>query len=205
MGGQALAPGDFFGGGGVRRGEDRRRRQPHQRAIAGLVYVVRAFAGDLAISPVIGERVASGRPDVETAALDAVLALFPPSHETIEKLTLVEAFVGDQRVRQAQRHTGVVGPFAGLKAKWAAADDVDHGRMGVAPRKLQRGPKSIADRQAEKRADGAIFDDLVNQIRRAFFSHIDPRSRRCLKTSHLLAPFEDHLAGVVAICLPFSS
>ena len=57
---------------------------------------------------------------------------------------------------QAQRHRGIVGPFAGLEVKGAAADHVGDGREGASALELDSGAHGVAAGESEQAAAKAI-------------------------------------------------
>ena len=161
MGGAALQRRDLAQPLPVMTKADRHRRQPHQRAIAGAARIGRA--GDrLAIARKAIKRGAHRVADIEAgAAIDDIVAMIAPAHKALHQVSGIErAVAGDQAVGQTQRHAGVVGPFAGLKAVPAAADHVLQRRISVARQKLQRHAERIADREPEQRAISAIAPRL---------------------------------------------
>ncbi|MNH21983.1 hypothetical protein D3C79_818220 [compost metagenome] len=101
------------------------------------------------------ERAPSDIADVETAPIDAVLALAVPTHQCVCKSREIEPALGLVSIRQAQRHAGIVGPLAGRQTEWATTDHVCNLAL-TAALKLQCGPHRITDCQAQQCALCAV-------------------------------------------------
>ena len=79
-----------------------------------------------------------------------------PQHVAAQLVLEVELASVEQRLGEAQRHRGVVGPLARLQAERAAADHVVDRLEGARRAELERRADGVAAREAEQRADGAV-------------------------------------------------
>src|SRR4051812_38623492 len=114
-----------------------------------MVLVVRPIAGRRS-QPGISLKCGSRRdPDVKTSAVHAVLAVFPPADKTVEDIEAVESALRDQRVSQAKRHAGVIGPFARLQPEWTATNHLGDVRECISLRKFERNANRVANRKPE--------------------------------------------------------
>ncbi|MNR05889.1 hypothetical protein D3C85_1219390 [compost metagenome] len=135
-----------FGARGV---EHRHWREPHQRAVA-----CRARIGvareRIARCEVAGEGTRHREADVEAASRAAHVAHAAPVAVAVHLVGGIEGLAMDQARREAQRHRGVVGPFAGDQAERSAAAHVGDGLERAARAELQRGAHRIAAGQPEQ-------------------------------------------------------
>ena len=102
------------------------------------------------------ERVADCIPDVEAAPIAAHIALIAPTQIPGHLIARVEAAGLDQGRSEAERHRGVVGPFAGLQAERPAADHVGERLERTAWLEFHGGPNGVTDCKAEQGAEDAV-------------------------------------------------
>jgi hypothetical protein len=138
---------------------NRHGSQSHDRAVAGCMFGGVAGSTGIAglLEPAQGGygRVA----DVEAAAVDRILPLFPPPHVSLGLIVQVPADLGDA-VGQGERHTGVVRPFARCQTVRTAAPVAGHRLECARVLKLDGRAQGIADGQAEE--GSALTVDLVH-------------------------------------------
>jgi ADP-ribose pyrophosphatase YjhB (NUDIX family) len=153
------APGRVHGRRLAEPGEpDRRRRRPHQRAVARRVARSReVLGGGDAPRPAGPEHRAGLVADVRRTG-------FQPGPEAVEDVGLVQAAALDQRLRHQQRHLGVVGELAGLPAHATAAHlggDAAGGRGEAVAEpagraELERRAERVTDRRADQRTEHPV-------------------------------------------------
>ena len=130
---------------GYFRGSCPWERCSSERAVARRPWVPRP-AHRLAAPLEPPQRRLRGAADGEAAAGDRALTLAPPAHEPLHQIALVEPAFGQERVGEAERHAGVVGPLPRPEPERPAARHVLERRIGIPGRELERGADGVADR-----------------------------------------------------------
>src|SRR5690606_21229087 len=155
VGGAARFAGSFGGLLDVRVPADRHRCEAHERPVGCSVLVDdQVDHGAVTLEPVEGP--GRGAADVEAPAGRRPVAVAPPGGVAAELVGGVEAARVEERLAEAHRHRGVVGPLARPQAEGPATDHVGDRLERPRRRELHRRADGIADGEADQRPHGTV-------------------------------------------------
>lgn len=131
------------------------RGQAHEGAVAGGEGVCGAAQG---VASLLEGREggADRRADVEAFPGAAEIAFAPPPAVALHLVPGIHTPAGDQALRQAEGHGGVVRPLARLQPEGAAADHVHEGPEGAGGTEFNGRSQGIADGEADETATEAF-------------------------------------------------
>lgn len=131
------------------------RRQPHDRAVTGGGGVT-ATRQRLAGPPEAVQRLRRGNANVEATPVHAIVAFPAPAQEPGGKVIRLQPAPGQQGIRQAQRHAGVVGPLPGFQVEGPATHRDGQVLVGIPHLELERGADGVANSQSQQAPHGTV-------------------------------------------------
>jgi hypothetical protein len=94
--------------------------------------------------------------DIEAPACTAQVAVLPPAQISLHLVNRLESAARNEALAQAERHAGIIGPFARLQAERPATDHRDERIECTWRVEFERGAERVTARQTQESASITI-------------------------------------------------